>query len=177
MAKPKRIAVGFYKDDEGTTKPVTKSVGELKRKKVIKKPKKFKGVRPRRLNTRIVRKLEDYGYEPTPKWSKELLAKNLGNKRVPVNRVIKILQKTWCAVSDIETNVPKSSLLSVGDITNDLKFRIFREETESEKEFDRISRMDEKTRNLVRQQTKPFIMVKMIPYVQHGTRIVLLRDF
>lgn len=43
----KRVAVGFYKDDEDRTRPITKSTAELKRKKVIQNPKKFKGVSPK----------------------------------------------------------------------------------------------------------------------------------
>jgi len=46
MPKRKRAVVGFYKDDDGKTRPVTKPLGELKRKKVIEKPKPFKGVSP-----------------------------------------------------------------------------------------------------------------------------------
>ncbi|MDH5266826.1 MAG: hypothetical protein OEW62_04015 [Candidatus Bathyarchaeota archaeon] len=45
--KHKRVAVGFYKDD-GKTKPVTKSTGEVQRKKLIQNPRRFKGVKPRR---------------------------------------------------------------------------------------------------------------------------------
>jgi len=44
----KRIAVGFYKDKKDKTRPITKPVAELKRKKVIQKPKRFKGVSPGR---------------------------------------------------------------------------------------------------------------------------------
>jgi len=46
LTKHKRVAVGFYKDADGKTRPVTKPLGELKRKKIIKKPSKFKGVSP-----------------------------------------------------------------------------------------------------------------------------------
>lgn len=42
-----RVAVGFYKDEENRTRPVTKSTAELNRKKVIQKPSKFKGVKPK----------------------------------------------------------------------------------------------------------------------------------
>jgi len=41
------VIVGFYKDEEGKTRPVTKSRGELKRRKIVEHPKKFKGVAPR----------------------------------------------------------------------------------------------------------------------------------
>jgi len=42
----KRSVVGFFKDEDGTTRPVTKSAAELKRKKIVKKPRKFKGISP-----------------------------------------------------------------------------------------------------------------------------------
>lgn len=44
--KKKQQVVGFFKDEDGKTKPITKPKAELKRKKVVKKPKKFKGVSP-----------------------------------------------------------------------------------------------------------------------------------
>ncbi|MDH5634867.1 MAG: hypothetical protein OEY30_03470 [Candidatus Bathyarchaeota archaeon] len=45
MAKHKRVAVGFYKDEDGKTRPITKP--SVKRKQVIEKPRRFKGVGPR----------------------------------------------------------------------------------------------------------------------------------
>lgn len=41
------VIVGFYKDGEGRTRPVTKPKAELKRKKIVLHPKKFKGVAPK----------------------------------------------------------------------------------------------------------------------------------
>jgi len=43
----RRVTVGFYKDKEKRTHPITKTLGELNRKQIIKKPKKFKGVKPK----------------------------------------------------------------------------------------------------------------------------------
>ena len=79
--KHERVAVGFFKDEDGETRPVTKSVGELNRKKVVKNPRTFKGVSPK--NNRLqIRKVwsgtwgtnyfvEGYGrvdvYKPSPK--------------------------------------------------------------------------------------------------------------
>jgi hypothetical protein len=44
--KHKRVAVGFYKDENGETRPVTKPKAELQRKKILRNPRKFKGVKP-----------------------------------------------------------------------------------------------------------------------------------
>jgi hypothetical protein len=52
---PKPV-VGFYKD-HGKTKPITKSIAQLERKKVVKGPHKFKGVVARVRDTSQV--LED----------------------------------------------------------------------------------------------------------------------
>jgi hypothetical protein len=41
----KRQVVGFYREN-GTTKPITKSVLEIERKKIIREPSSFKGVQP-----------------------------------------------------------------------------------------------------------------------------------
>ena len=43
QGKPNGQVVGFYKD-HGKTKPITKSVAQLNRKKVVKGPHRFKGV-------------------------------------------------------------------------------------------------------------------------------------
>jgi hypothetical protein len=40
------IVLGFYTDESGNVRPLTVSAGEKARKKIIKKPKKFKGVFP-----------------------------------------------------------------------------------------------------------------------------------
>lgn len=40
-----RTVLGFYKD-HGKTKPITKSAGQLKRKKIVKNPKKMNAVKP-----------------------------------------------------------------------------------------------------------------------------------
>ncbi len=53
----KRVAVGFYKDERDETRPITKTVGELNRKKVVLKPREFRGVEPRGR----VRKVWEYG--------------------------------------------------------------------------------------------------------------------
>jgi len=42
-----RKIVGFYKDKDKKTRPITKPVAVLKRKKVIQNPKAFSGVKPR----------------------------------------------------------------------------------------------------------------------------------
>ena len=44
--RKERIAVGFY-EDKGKTRPVTKSAEDLRRKKLVQKPREFKGVGPR----------------------------------------------------------------------------------------------------------------------------------
>lgn len=62
MAK-RRKAVGFYRDENDTTRPITKSTAELSRKKVIQKPRKFKGVKPQGRSKMFVvykSKLKDY---------------------------------------------------------------------------------------------------------------------
>jgi len=61
--------VGFYKDEKDRTRPITKSKAELKRKKLIKKPKKFKGVQPKgkkwsRTVTLKKGALSKLGYDP-----------------------------------------------------------------------------------------------------------------
>lgn len=52
-----RVAVGFFKDEKDRTRPITKPVSELKRKKIIRKPKKFRGVQPRKTKKESVVKL------------------------------------------------------------------------------------------------------------------------
>jgi len=49
LAKPKkwRTVIGFYKDREKKTRPITKPIGELRRKKVIQEPTPFKGISPK----------------------------------------------------------------------------------------------------------------------------------
>jgi hypothetical protein len=42
----RRILVGFYRDESGKIRPVTKSAVEVRRKKVVKHGKQFKGVKP-----------------------------------------------------------------------------------------------------------------------------------
>jgi len=46
-SKDGRVLVGFYKDEDGKTKPITRSARELNRKKIIKNSKKFGNVKPR----------------------------------------------------------------------------------------------------------------------------------
>jgi len=46
--RKEQVTVGFYKDNQNRTRPLTKSVAELNRKKIIREPKKFKGVRPKK---------------------------------------------------------------------------------------------------------------------------------
>jgi predicted Zn-ribbon and HTH transcriptional regulator len=41
--------VGFYKDEQGTTRPITKPLSELRRQRIIKKPKEFIPIKPKRL--------------------------------------------------------------------------------------------------------------------------------
>lgn len=41
-----RVLVGFYKED-GKTKPITKAVGELNRKKIVKRTRTFRGIKPK----------------------------------------------------------------------------------------------------------------------------------
>ena len=45
-AKNGRVLVGFYKDKDGKTKPLTRSAREINRKKVVKRGKQFRGVKP-----------------------------------------------------------------------------------------------------------------------------------
>jgi len=45
MRKKGRI-VGFYKDKLGETRPITKSEGQIRQRKIIQHPKLFRGVRP-----------------------------------------------------------------------------------------------------------------------------------
>jgi len=48
MRKKGRV-VGFYKDKLGETRPITKSEGQIKQKKIIQRPKLFRGVRPKKV--------------------------------------------------------------------------------------------------------------------------------
>jgi len=45
-ARDGRVLVGFYKDKDGKTKPLTRSIREINRKKVVKHGKQFRGVNP-----------------------------------------------------------------------------------------------------------------------------------
>lgn len=56
----KRVAVGFYKDEEGRTRPITRSTKELKRKKIVQKAKQFKGIKPKGLVNEVKTKLSKY---------------------------------------------------------------------------------------------------------------------
>lgn len=44
--KHKRVAIGFFTDEDGEVKPLTKALVEMKRKKVIRNPRSFKGIFP-----------------------------------------------------------------------------------------------------------------------------------
>jgi len=61
MRRRKRQVVGFFKEND-KTKPVTKSTAGLKRKKVVKKPRVFKGIKPRRLSPNQIRTMVDHFY-------------------------------------------------------------------------------------------------------------------
>jgi len=50
------VVVGFYTDEEGEARPITKSTAELNRKKIIRKPKKFSGVKPKAKQKKTVNK-------------------------------------------------------------------------------------------------------------------------
>lgn len=65
--KAKSQVVGFFRED-GKTKPVTKPKAELKRKKVVAKPKKFPGIKP-------------IHPEGTPEWSLCLDCEHIGPTR------------------------------------------------------------------------------------------------
>ncbi|MDH5634668.1 MAG: hypothetical protein OEY30_02455, partial [Candidatus Bathyarchaeota archaeon] len=45
------VVVGFYTDQEGEARPITKSTDELNREKVIRKPREFRGVKPKQKKT------------------------------------------------------------------------------------------------------------------------------
>lgn len=47
--------IGFYRDERGRTKPITRSNAELSCKKIIEKPRKFKGIQPEET---LIRKLK-----------------------------------------------------------------------------------------------------------------------
>jgi len=74
VAKPKRkgAVVGFYKDKRDRTRPITKPVAMLKRKKVIQKPKTMKSISPKgkKLWVKEAKKgmkvgaLTELGYDP-----------------------------------------------------------------------------------------------------------------
>ena len=52
--------VGFYKDMQGRTRPITKSSSELNRKKIVERPRQFKKVPPHQQETnRNAQLLED----------------------------------------------------------------------------------------------------------------------
>jgi hypothetical protein len=57
QAKQGKPIVGFYRDKDGKTKPITKSVAELSRKTLVKDSHKFKGVVARVRD--VSQKLED----------------------------------------------------------------------------------------------------------------------
>lgn len=42
-----RVLVGFFKDKKGEVRPITKSLGEINRGKIVKKPKRFQSVKPK----------------------------------------------------------------------------------------------------------------------------------
>lgn len=44
------IIVGFYKDEQGTTRPITKSLSELRRKRIIKKSRGLRPIKPKSLH-------------------------------------------------------------------------------------------------------------------------------
>ena len=52
----RKAAVGFFRED-GKTKPVTKSVAELNRKKIVQNPRSFQGINPQfaKINSNIQR--------------------------------------------------------------------------------------------------------------------------
>jgi len=52
--KVKRQVVGFYRD-KGKTKPITQSVSKLKRKKIVRKPKRFNAVGPSNRVTHVAK--------------------------------------------------------------------------------------------------------------------------
>jgi len=45
--KHRRAAVGFYKDRDGETRPITKSEAEVNRKRVVQNSRRFEGVTPK----------------------------------------------------------------------------------------------------------------------------------
>jgi hypothetical protein len=46
MAKQRRSAVGFFRDEDNKVRPITKSASELNRKKLVKNPQKMNAVKP-----------------------------------------------------------------------------------------------------------------------------------
>ena len=79
-----RVVLGFYKED-GTTKPITKSMAQLKRKKLVKNPKRLNAVKPNGSRwtltykrTRQLKQISTYfleKYKPKCYLCKELLTK------------------------------------------------------------------------------------------------------
>lgn len=55
-----RVLVGFYRDKDGEVRPITKSVREVSRQRIVKQPRKFQGVKPKKskkwkLPSRVIR--------------------------------------------------------------------------------------------------------------------------
>jgi hypothetical protein len=59
QGKQSKTVVGFYRDRDGKTKPITKSIAELNRKKFVKSGRSFRGVEPKEDKTSIAQRLED----------------------------------------------------------------------------------------------------------------------
>lgn len=95
--KRKRKVVGFYKDKEnGKVKPITKSSKELKRRKVVKNTRRFKGVQPKwgqkARKTLKVGALKEVGYDPYKSERARHMALNKSIKEVGVETTRRRMQ-------------------------------------------------------------------------------------
>jgi len=74
LKKTRRKAVGFFKDNDGEIRPITKSSGELNRKRIVQDPREFKGVSPKQASAER-RLREDFFKKMHPtKLSRHLVA-------------------------------------------------------------------------------------------------------
>jgi len=75
-----RVLVGFYRKD-GEVRPITKSLREVARKKVVKQPRKFNSVKPKKkwkLPPRVIRPKRDVGIDVKNKTRKKKLKQKRG---------------------------------------------------------------------------------------------------
>jgi DNA-directed RNA polymerase subunit RPC12/RpoP len=60
-----RVLVGFFKDEDGKVKPLTKSVREVKRERIVKKPRKFQPVKPNRKPWKLPARVTRLKHQPS----------------------------------------------------------------------------------------------------------------